>query len=214
MKPTSAPTAYSYVRFSHQSQAEGDSLRRQTEAAKAWCDRNRVRLDTATTLHDLGKSAYTGAHRQNPDRHALAGFLELVNRGRIPRGSFLIVESLDRLSREDIIPALSLLLDLIRAGVSVVQLIPVEAVYDATSNPMNLMMAMMELSRGHSESKVKSERNRAKWREKRKAVAAGSRAPLTARVPAWLRVVGGRLVADPAKAEAVRLIYRLAAAGY
>src|SRR5688500_15449393 len=97
-------TAFSYIRFSHPSQIKGDSLRRQTEAAAAWCKRNGVQLDASVTLHDLGKSAYTGTHRKNPDRHALASFLRMVEQGRIPRGSHLIIEALDRLSREHIQP--------------------------------------------------------------------------------------------------------------
>src|SRR5262249_14605389 len=147
--------------------AEGDSLRRQTEKAADWCRRHGARLDTATTLHDLGKSAFLGKHRKNPDRNALAAFLKLVEQGRVPRGSYLIVESLDRLTREDVRPALGLLLSLIDAGVRIVQLIPVEEVYDEDVEPMQLMMALMELSRGHSESRVKSERNSAAWVEKR-----------------------------------------------
>src|SRR5262249_2777712 len=115
--------AYSYVRFSSPKQAEGDSLRRQTEAAAAWAKRNKARLDTSLTTHDLGKSAYTGEHRKNPDRHALAAFLRLVEGGKVPRGSYLIVESLDRLSREHIRPALTLLLNLIDAGVRIIQLL-------------------------------------------------------------------------------------------
>src|SRR5436305_1352308 len=99
MSPT--PTAYSYIRFSHPDQAKGDSVRRQTEAAAEWCACHGVTLDQSTTLRDLGKSAYTGAHRKNPDRHALAAFLKLVEDGRVPAGSYLLVENLDRLSRED-----------------------------------------------------------------------------------------------------------------
>src|SRR5918911_1432649 len=95
------PVAYSYIRFSTPEQRKGDSLRRQTEAAADWCRRNNVHLDTTTTLHDLGKSAYTGEHRKNPDRHALAAFLKLVEAGKVPRGSYLLIENLDRLSRED-----------------------------------------------------------------------------------------------------------------
>src|SRR5262245_41146301 len=110
-KRKAAPTtdvAYSYQRFSTTEQGEGDSLRRQTELRDAWIRRSGVVLDTSITLRDEGKSAFTGAHRTNPDRHALAAFLELVKTNRIPRGSFLIVESLDRLSREHIQPALIL----------------------------------------------------------------------------------------------------------
>ena len=47
----------------------------------------------------------------------LATFLELVHAGRIARGSYLIVESLDRLTREHIRPALTLLLNLIDNGI-------------------------------------------------------------------------------------------------
>src|SRR5262245_37525748 len=118
---SSPPVCYSYIRFSTPQQLEGDSLRRQTEAARAWCERNGVHLDTSLTLHDLGKSAFAGKHRENPDRNALAAFLRLVEQGKVPRGSYLVLESLDRLSREHIQPALILALNLLQAGVRIVQ---------------------------------------------------------------------------------------------
>src|SRR5262245_11384720 len=117
---TDSPLAYSYVRFSSPEQAKGDSLRRQTEAAAEWCKRSKVRLDTTTTFRDLGKSAFLGDHRTNPDRHALARFLKMVEDGKVPRGSYLLIENLDRLSREHVLPALSLLLNLIQDGIRVV----------------------------------------------------------------------------------------------
>jgi hypothetical protein len=52
--------AYSYVRFSHPSQLEGDSLRRQTERAADYCRRHGLTLDTALTLRDLGCPRSTG----------------------------------------------------------------------------------------------------------------------------------------------------------
>ena len=144
--------AYSYVRFSSPEQAKGDSLRRQTAAAAAWCEQHGIQLDTSTTLHDLGKSAYTGTHRTNPVRNALAGFLKLVEDGRVPRGSYLIIENLDRLSREHIQPALLLCLNLLQAGIRIVQLKPAEMVFDDKSDTLPVMMMMMELSRGHGEA--------------------------------------------------------------
>jgi DNA invertase Pin-like site-specific DNA recombinase len=210
--PKAAPVAFSYIRFSHPSQAEGDSLRRQTEAAAEWCRANKVALDGGLTLHDLGKSAYTGKHRSNPDRHALAAFLKLVEQGRVPRGSYLVIENLDRLSREHIRPALTLLLNLIDAGVRVVQLKPAATVFDDNVDPYLLMMAIMELSRGHSESAMKSERNGKAWAErKRKARAGGI---LTRRLPAWIEERGGKLVTIPERAAGVSRIFNLAAAGY
>lgn len=208
----SKPLAFSYTRFSSPEQAKGDSVRRQAELRDKWLAKSGAVLDTSLTLRDEGKSAFRGGHRSNPDRHALAAFLDLVKAGQVPRGSYLIVESLDRLTREHIRPALTLLLNLIDAGVRVVQLLPVETTYDESVEPMTLMMGIMELSRGHSESKVKSERVGAAWREKKKRAAADGEV-LTRAVPSWLRVEGGKFVVDPVAAKAVRLIYRMATEG-
>jgi DNA invertase Pin-like site-specific DNA recombinase len=220
--PKSQPLAYSYIRFSSAEQAKGDSLRRQEEARDAWLAKAGAVLDTSLTLHDMGVSAYTGKHRQNPDRNALAAFLELVNRGRVPKGSYLVIENLDRLSREHVQPALLLVLNLLQAGVRIVQLKPTEMVFDETSEMMPLMMALMELSRGNSESRMKSDRLAAAWRSKKQA--AVERKPQTSLAPAWLRAEGRRVVGKHVqydhyaivaeKAEAVRRIFLMAAGGY
>src|SRR5262249_45931284 len=123
-KPKRGEVAISYLRFSSPEQAKGDSVRRQTDLRDGWLKRNKVRLDTSLRLEDKGVSGYTGAHRGNPDRHALATLMHLVEEGRIEPGTYLIVENLDRLSREDIIPALTLVLNLIQAGIRIVQLTP------------------------------------------------------------------------------------------
>ena len=162
-----AATAFSYIRFSTPEQRKGDSVRRQTDAAQGWCERNNVRLDTSTTFRDLGKSAYLGEHRKNPDRHALAAVLKMVEEGRIPRGSHLIIESLDRLTREHVRAGLMLLLGLIEAGIRIVQLSPSELVYDEKADEMALMLAIVELSRGHRESKRKSDLSGPAWRKKK-----------------------------------------------
>jgi DNA invertase Pin-like site-specific DNA recombinase len=206
---------YSYIRFSTREQRKGDSLRRQLQATANWCEKNGVRLDAATTFHDLGKSAFLGEHRKNPDRHALAAFLKLVEDGKVPKGSFLIIESLDRLTREHVRAGLMLCLGLIEAGVRIVQLSPTELVYDEKSDEMSLMLMIVELSRGHRESKRKSDTVGPAWQRKKAAVREGVEgAILTRRLPAWVKVEGGRLALIPAKAETVRLIFRLSAAGY
>src|SRR5262249_30757599 len=150
-----------------------------------WCERNHVRLDTSLTLHDLGKSAYTGAHRQNPDRHALAAFLKLVEQAKVPKGAYLIIENLDRLSRGEEVPACHLLTSILMTGVRVVQLKPTELLLTEKSPGWDIMRAVMELSRGHGESAIKSERVGKAWREKkRRARERGE--TITHRLPAWV----------------------------
>lgn len=209
------PVAYSYLRFSTVEQAKGDSIRRQTELRDAWLARSGVQLDTSLSLRDEGRSAFSGTHRSNPDRNALAAFLELVRRKKIARGSYLIVENLDRLTREHIRPALTLLLNLIESGIRVVQLLPAEQVFDENVEPMNLMMAIMELSRGHNESRMKSERIGKAWQAKKRAAAANG-TPITSGrlLPAWVRLVGGKFELDESAAASVRRVFRLAIGGH
>jgi DNA invertase Pin-like site-specific DNA recombinase len=200
------PVAYSYIRFSTPEQKHGDSIRRQNEAREAWCKRNQIPLDTVLNLKDEGKSAFTGAHRHNSDRHALAAFLELVENEKIARGSYLIVEALDRLTREDIQPALLLVLGLLQAGIRIVQLMPQEMIYDDSSENFAIMMMIMELSRGNSESAAKSFRNGEAWVQKRDE-ATKERTVQTKRAPAWLRVTGNRtLVGKRMKGGAFEVI--------
>jgi DNA invertase Pin-like site-specific DNA recombinase len=221
----SAVPCYSYVRFSTPEQAAGDSLRRQTEAARAWCERNGLALDETTTLRDLGKSAFTGAHRKNPDRHALAAFLKLVEQGRVPRGSYLIIENLDRLTREDERAALRLWLDILDAGVNIVQLKPETVFRHERSDMFDVMRAIMELSRGHGESARKSERNGDAWKAKVQAAREGKKQPprrkdgrvakaVTDQLPAWIQERDGDLRLIPERAEVVRNIFDWAAHGY
>src|SRR5262249_55008739 len=157
-----------------------------------WCKDNGVCLDRAKTLHDLGKSAFLGKHRENPDHNALACFLKLVEDGKIARGSYLILESLDRLTREQTRAGLMLCLGLIENGIRLVQLSPHEFVYDETADEMSLILMISELGRGHRESKRKSDAIGPAWRRKKDATKDG--VILTKRLPCWIEVKDGKMV--------------------
>src|SRR5262249_37933448 len=120
-------TGYSYLRYSSPAQREGDSVRRQTTNAAAWCKRHNVALDDKRNYLDEGKSAYHGKHRQ--DGGALKAFLDDIKRGAIKAGSVLIIESLDRLSRENPWDAVPLLCEIVNAGVDVAALSPSEMLF-------------------------------------------------------------------------------------
>lgn len=203
--------AYSYMRFSTTEQRKGDSIRRQSALRDAFVERQKLRLDTTLTFVDAGVSGHKGRHRSS-DKYALGYFLSLVKTGRIAAGSYLIVESLDRLSREDVDEALELLLSLTRSGIKVVQLLPAEVVFQKPVEPMKLMMGIMELSRGNSESKMKSERIGAAWEGKRQKAREGK--AISASCPRWLKRKGDKYEIIPERAAAVRLMFELAADGF
>lgn len=220
--------AISYLRFSSPEQRRGDSYRRQTKDSKDWCDRNKVTLNENFFISkDLGKSAYVKPKEAsqdprasfvnpedliNPDRKALADLLVRIRRGEIPRGTFLIVEALDRLSRDDIVPALNLLTSILLSGVKVVQLRPVEQIMTDKADSHHIFLAVMELARGHSESAMKSVRISAAWSKKREE-ARQTKKPLTAKLPAWLEKKDGEIQVVANRAKVVNRIFELAANG-
>ncbi len=202
--------AYSYIRFSTPEQAKGDSLRRQTAAAEAWCAAHGLQLDD--TMRDLGVSAFHGTNRTEG---ALKRFLTLVEEGRIERGSYLIVESLDRISREVATDAAMRLFDLIRAGIVVVTLSDGQ-VYShdgLRDNWMPLAFSIMIMARAHEESLVKSHRVTAAW-ERKKELARSEKKPLTPRCPEWLELRDGKFHVRPERVAIVHRIFQDTIDGY
>ena len=98
--------AYSYIRFSSKKQELGQSLSRQAKLSADWCDANGATLDTTLKMDDKGVSGLRGKNLD--EAAALGGFINAVKQGRVPKGSYLLVESLDRLSRMDIDSAFQL----------------------------------------------------------------------------------------------------------
>ena len=201
--------AYSYIRFSSPEQEKGDSLRRQVGQSETYCQAHGLILDDTLRLTDRGLSAFHGIHRM---KGALGEFHRLVEAGEIEPGSVLLVESLDRLSREQVLDALTQFTSLIRAGVRVVTLAD-RMEYDQDSINANfgqLLMSLVIMSRAHEESKIKSFRGRESWDRKRREA---GRKPLTARCPAWLRLTDGRFEVIPEVAKAIREIFVMKLAG-
>ncbi len=203
------PRAFSYVRFSSARQLDGDSLRRQTEAAREYADRHGLEL-ADLTFRDLGVSAFRG---KNAVEGALGAFLAAIEAGKVKPGDYLLVESLDRLSRDRIMAALNRFHDLLQSGVRVVTLMDGQE-YDEKSldNLQGLIVPLAIMSRAHEESLTKSKRGRAAWKRKKKEAAEGHL--VTRSVPAWLEVREGKIVANKRKAAVVRRIFDMTLEGH
>jgi DNA invertase Pin-like site-specific DNA recombinase len=204
--------AYSYVRFSTAEQAKGDSKRRQTTMAAEYATLHGLDLDDALTFHDLGVSGYRG---RNAETGKLGEFLEAVHKGIVPQGSVLLVENLDRISRQAARKALRVVENIVDAGVSLVTLTDGKE-YSADSlddDPMSLLMALLQLMRGNDESKTKIGRLKKTWAGKKSAI---KQRILTANGPGWLTPNADRTgwVVDKAKAKVVKRIFALTLKGW
>jgi DNA invertase Pin-like site-specific DNA recombinase len=207
---TRQPVAISYLRFSSPEQRKGNSTWRQTEDTEKWCATNGIPLDRELSCMDASRSAYRGAHRS--DKAALGSFLELVKEGRVPRGSYLVIENLDRLSREDERTALRLWLDILDAGINIVQLHPETVFRHERSDMTDIIRAIIELSRGHSESRMKSVRSLDNW-DKAVRRAREEKRIITRRLPSWVEMSETGLQLIPEKANVVKRIFELARSG-
>jgi hypothetical protein len=165
------PVAIDLGRFSGMQQELGNSRHRQKSLADAWSEKTGIPIDV--TLFDEGASGWgkKGARRRVDDRYALAQFLGMIQAGRVQPGDYLLLENLDRLSREQEVPATNLLTSILVAGVIVVQLAPYEMTLTDQSDAFEIMRAVMELSRGHGESQRKHQTVSASYASNRVAAA-------------------------------------------
>lgn len=211
--PILRPEAYSYLRLSTEVQTEGDGIRRMTSGAEKVAVELGLPLNRTVSMNDLGVSAYTGENRTSG---ALAGFLHLVRDGRIAVGSVLIMDALDRFSREDPLDAIEPYVRVLKAGVDIYTLVDKRRHsrnVRGMAGAVQLMLSMMQFGVGNEESSKKSYRLSEVWGEKR-VNAAKHRTPMTALTPGWIRLDENRqfqTIED--RAEIVVEIFEAAAAG-
>ncbi len=188
MSSQSPKIAYSFIRFSSKKQELSSSVRRQTQITEQYAKDNGLILDEKTRITALKVSGSTGKHIQKGS--ALDGFLQLAKAGKIPRGSALLVEKLDRLSRLEPSKAVRLFLDILSYGIEI------HTVYERqvfTEQKVNEEISQLYISVGglfaaNRFSKDLGARLAWIWKEKKENAAAGEIA--TTKVPLWLRVVG------------------------
>lgn len=205
---TQKPKAYSYIRFSTPEQLKGDSLRRQKEASEKYAKEKGLTLDTTLNMQDLGLSAFKGT---NKTKGALGQFLQLVKEEKIPKGSILIVENLDRLSREQVSEALTQFMNLINSDIHIVTLQDGQE-YSKKSIQINwtqLIISITYMARGWEESEAKSKRLKATWDNKRNEAIKNGKI-LTKNMPYWLRInKKGKFEKIPTICNVIEYIYKL-----
>ncbi|HHB2152970.1 TPA: recombinase family protein [Escherichia albertii] len=199
--------AISYIRFSSERQLKGDSLRRQTRMVNDWLSKNpEYYLDQDLSFRDLGKSAFSGKHLKG----GLGDFLTAIEKGLVKAGDTLLIESLDRLSRQDIDIASELLRRILRADVAVVTLADGECyTKESLRDPLALIKSILIMQRAHEESLRKSERVSAAWNRKKELISEGIK--VSKRCPAWLRLNDDRrtFTIIPERVEVVKRAFDL-----
>jgi hypothetical protein len=208
---TTRPNAYSYIRMSTRKQIKGHSLKRQLEWSESYCKKHNLILDNTIDLKDIGLSGYKGEHLKKGN---LGKFIELIDKGKIEKGSFLLVESLDRLSRMKVIDAVKLFIGIIEKGIAIVTYAD-EVTYsvDNINENVHLLNQCINIMfRGYDESNIKKQRLRKSWDDKRKNL---DKKKLTSICPHWLKLnsSGTEFEEIPERAKLIKDIYQFSLDG-
>jgi DNA invertase Pin-like site-specific DNA recombinase len=139
-------------------------------------------------LRKMAVSAYKG---DNAATGKLSGFLRAIEAGQVPQGSTLLVENLDRISRQKIRKARNTLEEIIDAGVDVVTLANNKRYTqsDLDDDAMTGIEIILTFQRAHEESLTKSKRVKHGWQRNLDRVKEGKRLR-SSTIPNWLRLVG------------------------
>lgn len=204
--------AYSYVRWSSAQQSAGDSHRRQAQLAVDWAKKNNVVLDK-TSYQDHGISAFRG---KNFTEGRLGAFLKAIDDGSIETPCYLLVEAMDRLSRNEIDIALELFLSIIRRGVTIITLHPEQDFSPAKireDKGISLIVAIAMMVQANSDSSNRAARVKAAWDKKKKERSQGV---IATRVgPSWLlKKNRTEWIVLKDKAAIVKRIFAMALAGH
>ncbi|MEZ8863218.1 recombinase family protein [Vibrio sp. 10N.247.311.51] len=196
--------AYSYIRFSSKAQADGDSLRRQLRRSKEWCERNKIELSDKN-FQDLGISAFVDKIRPSLD-----DLFAAIQVGSIVEGDYIILENLDRLSRQGIDHTQEMLRKILRSGVNVVDLTnQLELDKQSLNDLPSVIRVAIAADLAYQESKKKSERVLAAKAAQRRLVREGK--VINKRLPFWIKKSDKYELND--KADIVREIISLRASG-
>jgi len=206
--------AYLYSRVSTQSQADnGKGIERQIEQAKQFL-KNYPEYTIANDIFTDAASGYSGA---NLDENAgLGSFIRSAENSEIPKGSLLVLESPDRLSRLGIKKGQRIFDRIMACGIDIALVrFGIILKHDDDNDFTGSLIVSIGLYLGHLESNQKSERINFTL-QKKKATASSGGEKYSGKAPAWLKLSKDKLKFNevPEKANAVRLMFKLRGEGY
>jgi DNA invertase Pin-like site-specific DNA recombinase len=200
---------YLYIRYSHEKQEDGSSYDRQLKLAREQFPS--FKADANHIYFDKGKSAYTGEHLE--EGGALWQFYNDVDRGTVPEGSTLLVEDLDRLSREGMWEASDRLRELLGKGITVFTMRDRKR-YEGSLKLSDAIVSLILQEQNNKESERKGVRVADSYVLRYAAARAGKKVKVL--LPSWLEWVDEDAPYKVKEAERaiVEEVFKRAAEGY
>lgn len=194
-----------YHRVSSDQQLDGSGIARQAELLEGYLDRTGIcsEMDDPipVVLSDQGVSAFKGL---NISEGELGAWMEEVRNGMWD-SSILVVESIDRFSRQNPFDVMGYINALMAHNVAIHDVMA--NIVISRSNSKDLPFVMMNAQRAYDESKYKSDRIRKGWAKKREQ-AFNKGTIVTNKRPQWIDIEDDKYVLNY-KAAVIKEIFEL-----
>ncbi|WP_110685930.1 recombinase family protein [Salinicola aestuarinus] len=169
------PKAIVYARYSSDIQKKGDSIDRQTGSVDDIAER--LQVDIKEIIIDKGVSSFRG---QNIRRGNFQQVWDRIEDGTLQEGDFLIVESVDRISRQEIIKTTQEIYKILEKGIRI-HTTTDNRTYDIKGRDagsrsegfLNYVGLGVRAERANEESEVKSIRRKSAWKKQRQLAKQG-----------------------------------------
>ncbi|WP_404376210.1 recombinase family protein [Vreelandella aquamarina] len=198
--------AVAYVRYSTAVQSEGDSVDRQTTPLEAFEKKFGVKV--RDIYIDEGVSSYKG---ENIKKGKFKEILDEIDNQVISSGDYLVIESIDRVSRQALSKTTSILYGILDKGINIYTTSDehLYSIEDYSKDFENYLMMGLIAKRANEESETKSKRRKSAWNKaKRLAEDEGKVFTSSNNVPYGLTVTeDGRLEIVDEEADEIRAIF-------
>jgi DNA invertase Pin-like site-specific DNA recombinase len=197
------PQAVSYIRFSAAHQGKGSSVERQEALFEQWLREHPEYESSPLTRTDRGVSAFKGRHEEK----GLGDVLKAIQGGSIQQGDCLVIEALDRLSRQEFDPTYQVIRQIVKAGV-VIYTIEDGCCYDFSSiNGTEIHSLAAKVHASNEYSKRLSQRLLGAYKSKRLKAESGFKVNAPNR-PTWIDSCGNVILEKAQIAHRTIELYR------
>lgn len=199
--------AYAYIRFSRAIQATGDSENRQLTALELFETTTGTKI--VEVVYDKGKSAFRG------DNARSGNFKEMLDRmgsGAIRAGDYLVVESIDRITRQRVLDGVELLQGILKKGINIYTTVDQKtySYNDPSRDFENLLMISLIAKRSNEESETKSGRLLSAWKARKTKAENGEVIIKKGKsIPYGLRVENNKFVIQKEEQEEIQRLFEL-----
>lgn len=196
--------AIAYVRYSSATQGDGDSVERQTAPLRDF--EEKFNTEITEIIKDEGVSSFRG---DNIKTGKFKGIIKKIEIGEIIDGDYLVIESIDRISRQELNKTASILQGILDKGISIYTTSDqrLYSVKDKSRDLEDYMMIGLIAKRANEESETKSKRRKSAWNKAKRDAENGKFFHTANSIPYGFMIENNQITIHEERAKEIKFIF-------